>query len=344
MARITDQEHYKRLNDLGIVLKTNYLDQGSIHSISTDGIFNDNIKSGIRVEKDYIKNNKIIYKTTDFDSRIEYSYIKSEEESKEITCPNCGNPGHVKDFLDGCPYCGTYYNINYKYKELGSKKNYDQILKNNTYRVITFLIDVIFSMLIVYLYIRLTGRTFNQYDVFKIIVGGIVLSLMLYFVFYTLDACIILLPIKIYKSIQNKNQISFWKSTKLDKNKFYNNLNYELKKYFYSDENKDIIDYDILDYIKFESIAEDNAFIVNTTLNVRLIKYKDDVLLPFNNTIVVSLKKINNQPYNLNEGKNIISCPKCGASIDVSKNKCKYCGYLYNYVQEWYLIDVKYTK
>ena len=68
------------------------------------------------------------------------------------------------------------------------------------------------------------------------------------------------------------------------------------------------------------------------------------MLLPCNNTIVVSLKKINNQPYNLNEGKNIISCPKCGASIDVNKNKCKYCGYLYNYVQEWYLIDVKYTK
>lgn len=343
MARITDQEHYKRLSDLGIVLKTNYLDQGSIHSISTDGTFNDNIKSGIRVEKDYIKNNKIIYKTTDFDSRIEYSYIKSEEESKEITCPNCGNPGHVSDFVDGCPYCGTYYNINYKHKELGSKKNYDQILKSNTYRVITFIIDVIFSMLIVYLYIKLTGRTFNQYDVFKIIIGGIVLSLIFYFLFYSLDAYIVLLPIKIYKSIQNKSQIAFWKDTQLDKNKFYNNLNYELKKYFYSDQNKDVIDYDILDYIKFESIKETDDFIVNVTLNIRIIRYKDSVLLPCNNTMVVTLKKSSKQ-FSLSEGENIISCPNCGASIDANKNKCEYCGYLYNYVQEWYLIDVKYTK
>ena len=56
---------------------------------------------------------------------------------------NCGMNGKIKDFIDGCPYCRTHYNIDYVDKDLGSKYHYDRILKNKTYRIVTAIIDII---------------------------------------------------------------------------------------------------------------------------------------------------------------------------------------------------------
>ena len=45
-----------------------------------DDSINDDIISGIRCEKDYYIDQKLVHKETEFDSRIEYTFISKEME------------------------------------------------------------------------------------------------------------------------------------------------------------------------------------------------------------------------------------------------------------------------
>ena len=51
----------------------------------------------------------------------ERSQIKLSSKMYQCECKNCGMSSKLKDFVDGCPYCGTYYNIDYTDKDLGGK-------------------------------------------------------------------------------------------------------------------------------------------------------------------------------------------------------------------------------
>ena len=124
-----------------------------------------------------------------------------------VTCPNCGHESLEKDITDGCPYCGTNYNIEYVNKDLGTKYYYDRVLQGSNYHTITLIIDIIVSAIIVFIYIINTKRTFNIYDISKIILGTTIISLILYYIFYMIDAIAVMLPIKIYKDKENKKQI-----------------------------------------------------------------------------------------------------------------------------------------
>ena len=43
------------------------------------------------------------------------------------TCPNCGMESIIKDFIDGCPYCRTHYNVDYTDKHSLEKKTEEDI-------------------------------------------------------------------------------------------------------------------------------------------------------------------------------------------------------------------------
>ena len=247
MPLISDNYQIKKLNKYKINIKTKYIVSNDLLERNTDNTKNDDIKNGIRCKKEYYLNDKLSHVENLFDSRIEYTFISKSMENKEYACPNCGMHSKLKDFIDGCPYCQTYYNIDYTNKDLGSKYHYDQVLRSNTYRVITGIVDIIISLILSYIFIKTTSRTFNGFDISKIFIYGLILSLILYYFFYILDAYIVLSPIRNYKEKENQKQEEFWESTKIDKKKFYNNLNYELRKYYYSKDN--IIDYDIIDYL-----------------------------------------------------------------------------------------------
>ena len=249
MALISDNSHANILKKYNINIKTKYIVGNKILERNTDNSINDEINNGIRCEKEYFLNNRLLHSEKIFDSRIEYTYITNKQEEKEQYCPNCGMRGKLKDFLDGCPYCGTTYNIDYTEKDLGSKYHYDLVLKKNTYRIVTYIVDLLISILLAYLFIKNTSRTFNSYDISKVFIYGFILSLVLYYFFYILDAYIILGPIRSYKEKQNKKQIDFWNRTKIDKKSFYNNLNYEISNQYYKTNN--IIDYDIIDFEDF---------------------------------------------------------------------------------------------
>ncbi len=335
MPLLSDNYHEKKLKKYGINIKTKYIVGNTILERNTNNSNNDDITSGIRCQKEYYQGNQLLHVEKNFDTRIEYTFLSKEIENKEYTCPNCGMHSKLKDFLEGCPYCRTYYNIDYKNKDLGSKYHYDRVLKNNTYRIITAIVDVIISLVLSFIFIKTTGRTFNSYDISKIFIYGLILSGVLYYFFYILDAYIVLTPIKIYKDKQNQKQVDFWNRTKLDKKKFFNNFNYEVRKKYYSDEN--IIDYDILDYISFQEFTRNKNLYIEVVAEVRIIYYKNNKIVAKNMKQKYIMRKLNTEPLKLSETENLIKCHNCGASIDVEKGECSYCHTKIKYFQDWIL-------
>lgn len=335
MSLISDEFHNKKLNKYGINIKTKYFVGNKIYERNTDNSVNDDIKSGIRCKKEYYVGKKLVHKENLFDSRIEYTFISKDMEEQNYECPNCGMSTKLKDFVDGCPYCKTHYNIDYKDKDLGSKYHYDRVLNNNLYRVITGIIDIIISMIISYIFIKNTSRTFNNIDITKVFVYGLILSMLLYYFFYLLDAYIILGPIKRYKDKQNKKQLDFWVKTKIDKKSFFNNLNYEVRKYYYS--KNDIVDFDILDYLEFNHYVKNNTQYIKVLVHVRIVYFINGKIKTKLAKEEYIFRKNNSDKLILNEGTNIIMCRNCGASIDANEGVCSYCHTKIKYLQEWIL-------
>jgi len=335
MPLISDNYHENKLKEYDINIKTKYYVGNNVLERNTNNSINDDIKQGIRFLKEYYLHNKLVHKENEFDSRIEYTFISKEMENQDYTCPNCSMVSKLKNFIDGCPYCGTDYNMDYIDKDLGSKYHYDRVLRNNSYRVITGAIDLIISIIICYFFIKATSRTFNGVDVSKIFIYGLILSMILYYFFYILDAYIILGPIKRYKDKQNKKQIEFWERTKIDKKSFFNNFNYEVRKYYYSQ--KDVIDFDVLDYIDFKDYTKDNIQYVKVSVEIRIVYYEQGKIKSKISKEEFIFKKNTNEKLELKEGTNIIMCRNCGASIDATKGVCTYCNTEIKYLQEWIL-------
>lgn len=336
MPFVSDNIHKKKLNKYNINIKTKYISGDRILEKNTDDSYNDDIKNGIRCRKEYYINHKLEHVEKSFDSRIEYTFISKEEEDKEYSCPNCGMSSKLKNFMDGCPYCGTYYNIDYTDKDLGSKYHYDQVLRNTTYRMVTAVIDLVISFLLSFFFLKFTSRTFNSYDISKVFIYGIILSLILYYFFYVADAYLILSPIKRYKDKQNQKQIDFWNRTKIDKKTFFNNLNYEVRKKY--DNEDSIIDYDVLDYLEFKDYDKEGKLYVSVTAEVRIVSYEKGKIISKTKKDTYLLKRHENGTVQMKDGVNIIKCHNCGASIDITKGYCEYCDSKINYLQEWIMV------
>jgi rubrerythrin len=159
--------------------------------------------------------------------------------------------------------------------------------------------------------------------------------MILYYLFYIIDAYIILTPIKIYKDKQNQKQKDFWNKTKIDKKSFFNNLNYEVRKYYYSKDN--IIDFDVLDYIEFSDYKKKDTQYIKVKAEVRLVYYINGKIKSKYTKEEYILRKNNSGLLELKEGTNIMQCHNCGASIDAEKGYCPYCNTEIKYLQEWIL-------
>lgn len=335
MSLISEKSHEENLKKLGVNIKTSYIVGDQVLEYDTNNINNNDIIKGIRCKKRYYIKDKLEHEEIKFDTRMKYTFISDDCENKDYSCPNCGMHSKLKDFINGCPYCGTYFNIDYVDKDMGSKYYYDRVLKNSTYRLITALIDVLVSLLLSFLFIKLTSRTFNSYDISKIFIYGVILSLVFYYFFYIVDAYIILSPIKNYKDRENQKQIDFFNRTKIDKKEFFNNLNYEVaNKYYYN--NPNIVDYDILDFDSYEEFLKNDNLYVLVKAYVRIVSLKNNKFRSKYITDTYLLKRVNDS-VSLKDNINVIRCHNCGASIDITKNECDYCHSKVKYFQKWIL-------
>ena len=341
MEKITDISQNKRLKDLGINLKTTYLTDSGLRERNSDQSRNQDVIQGIRVKKEYFQRGRLLGRSRNFDSRILYSYESSKDENGRHCCPNCGAQYLPSESGDGCPYCGSFWNLNYSHKDFGSKDTYDRTMHHRYYLKFTIILDLLVSFLLSFLLVSVSGRTFNVYDIAKAVIYGIFFSCVLFFLFYYLDALIVLWPVRCLKDRQNQKQIAFWKRMEnrgIQKDKFYNNFHYEISRYYF-EKLPDIIDYDILDYNSLQEVPGAVPLQVQVNATLRLVHFEKGKLQ----------EEIRRQEYlltyggpasiDLHGGLNQIHCRNCGASIDVTTGICTYCGTRYGSFQEWFLAE-----
>ena len=337
MVLISNDFQEKNLKKFNISIETKYLTNGKVVTINSNNPTSDDVINVIICEKKYYVNDKLFYDEHFFDSRIEYTFISKEFSNNTYQCPNCGVTLKTSDFINGCPYCKTHYNMDYVDKDLGSKYHYDLVLMNKTYRVVTLFFDVLVSFILSFIFIKYTSRTFNSYDIAKIFVYTLIMSLCLYYFFYLADAYLILPPIRRYKEKQNDKIKAFWQNFGYDKKKFFNNLNFEIRRKYYCNEN--IIDYDIIDYNEFNIVNIDGIESVRVKAFVRIVYYTGQKITSKYVDDEWTLMHIGD---NINAYKgypNIIKCPSCGASMDLLKGECEYCHKKIEHSIEWLLKD-----
>ena len=341
MSLTSERNHEKKLKEKNIVIKTIYSDGNKTYEKYSDNSKNDNLERGIRVEKDYYLNNKLVKKLYGFDPRIEYTFINSQAIGTDYDCPNCRMITKISENTERCPYCDSYFNLDYKNKDQGSKSSYDLVLHSKKYIFVTLLLDVTISFFISYLYFS-HGRTYNVYDLGKTAAVGLGLALLLFFVFYLIDGLIVLLPIRLKKEKINASDAKLWKELddrKIHYNTFYNNLHYELDKYYFVDQvNSTIVDYDVIDYYNFKLMEDASHIYLSLDMIIREVRYVDNRFECRTLNKKVVFKKNSKPVVRTDDGEiHNINCHNCGASIDVTSDKCRFCDTPNNYNQEWYL-------
>lgn len=323
MPFLSETLHMRKLKEKEVNIKTTYISDGKLVVRNTDSLQNEDVLSGIRCRKEYYVKGKPKHIETFFDSRIEYTYVSDAMSKEANSCANCGFSGIVADFINGCPYCQSPCNVEFKDKDLGSKYHYDYVIRKPIYRVVTAIVDLLISMFLSFVFIISTSRTFNGYDIAKIFIYGGILSLILYYFFYLYDAYVVIEPVKSYKEKQNRKQAQFWQRTGIDKKNLYNRINNEVNRRYYSQQ--DVIDFDIIDYTDFYENVSKDGMAVNVSIEVRVVYLKNDRIKTkyITDTFTVSVKE---EKMKFRPGVNIIKCPKCNANVDVNEGACDYCG------------------
>ena len=337
MALVTDEIWLKKLKNNNIDIETTYLVNKNLITKKNNDYSNDDIIDGIIYAKKYYLNNNLVKKEDKFDPRIKYSFLSKNMLSEEYTCVNCGMRSKKEDFINGCPYCRTVYNIDYEDKNIGNKYFYDYVIHNNIYRLITLIIDIVLSFFLCYLIIKSTSRTFNNYDIYKIVIYGIIASFVFYYFFYIIDAYIILLPIKLYKTNENEKRKLFWEETNLNKKTFFNNLNYELSRYYFKKEK--VIDFDILDYNDFNYYEKNNDDCIEVNTYIRIVYLENNILKSKYLNEKFTFIKNKNESSISDSNKILLKFHGCGNSVSINDQECKYCHKKIIYNQEWILIN-----
>ena len=347
MGVVTEHFHEKRLKDFHINIKTKFQDGSRICERNSDNSYNDDIKNGIILNKTYFKDGNPVFAENDFNPSILYSLVMNGQLESELNCPNCGMNGKGKDFINGCPYCGSIYTIEYTNKNTGAKNNIDYIAKDNKYKIRTLMVDIAICLAISTVYCLSTGRTFTPFDLLKILGIASVGTLLLYFPFHTIDSYMVNSRVKKEKEEKFQKQTQFWNNISkynISKTKFFNNLNNELNEYYFDntvEKNKNVIDYDVLDYDEYSFFKDNKDKInINVKMEVRTVEDVDGKLISNNRKLDLILVQNDISEDQYRPGIYVVKCRGCGASIDIMKEKCDHCGAKINYLQSWYISKI----
>ncbi len=343
---ISENKFNKRLDDKNVIIKEYYekriKDFKKVYIKQSNGKNEHNIINCSLLKKEYYLENKKIGEVSGYNQNIKYLYAFLDQDDV-MKCPSCGNTGNPNEFINGCPYCRTNFNIDYKERKTYHNVKLKEVLDKNTQVFIkTFiLLFALCTSIIVFLqngiiqdsiFITIFSYTFMF---FLLILFGYILSSLI---------LLLLLPILLYNDQRRLNLYIIWdrlkrKGYEINIPKFYNDLNYHMKNYYFDSSNtvySDLIDFDILEYrnAKFK--------VINGKLNIK-IKLKVREIYLKNNKIV---KKIVNRYVLMEKNKNyighdvfnkLIKCKNCGNSISVIKDECEYCHTKINYINEWIL-------
>lgn len=113
MKNVIEKLHQKRLEENDIVIEEIYKNEteNTIFIRTSDGKECDTFSKCPKIERNYYRKGNLLYRETKFDKAILYSFnrVKTEKEK----CTECGYEALATEFYDGCPYCGSQFNIDY---------------------------------------------------------------------------------------------------------------------------------------------------------------------------------------------------------------------------------------
>ena len=317
----------KRLEENNLVIEEIYLYKDKIFVRSTDGVENDSVYKAIKIEKNFLKDKKQLYRETEFDKKTTYT-ISAIKGEKTVKCSECGYEGPIKDFFDGCPYCKANFNMDYSARSKSYGKELKELFSTKWINVLTTLLT-----LLMYAY-----NVYQDPNIVNIIFGLVLL--LPYYIMFTILISILAFPFLINKLINFKdiaNDRINIRGEQISNIILIKNINSELFNYIYDNENtnnKDVIDYDILDYVTYKAINTS----IFVELKLRKYIYKNNKIKR-----VISNEKfefIKNENYT--EEKSIVKkCPNCGANVANSKKKCEYCNTIVPSNNVWIMKYVK---
>jgi len=327
IASIYERKKLKRLEEKGIVIETLYYNvnqsNGKTYVRATDGKMLDDITDKAIKEKRYFKNGECIYRENNFNPRIHYTIKTYQNEDEDIKCPNCGNRGKAKNFIDNCPYCNTNFNFGISNTNRSSREKIQNITSPKFW--VLYALSVIISTILFKL-------LFNK-KVFASTVILLIITMLMLFLIGTLIIGIIREKRnKMYKTLSKQDQKNIWKSEKNEKT-FYNDLYKEIVSYLYCQ--KDLIDFDILDYNGIEFINETE---IRTSCDIRKVTYQNEIK---SERKQLNIKMKYQESNKIDENYKTINCSNCGASIDISKKECNHCEKIININNEWIMEEIK---
>lgn len=327
MIPVSKRKHYKRLEEKEIVICEKFgYEKDKCCYIVSDGSRVDDVRNLPKYEVIYFKDGKKIYKIKRFDKKLLYTFVSNSNSNKKIVCTNCGNSGKEYEFVNGCPSCGSVFNMDYIHK------------KSTGFRVTEFseLKDkkaiVVILTIIMFLIMNLFAWNANEpiiQHIFIFVSYFFILVFMVFGYLYTLIKNSMTVSV-ITQMLRNKILTS--------EQELYNDLNTELSNYYYDEKNEqyeDIIDFDILKYNKISfSLDSNNTPYILLSYKIRKVYLKNNKAYSKISKSKVRLKK-NNVKEVLIEGCGVIKCINCGAPIDISSTECEYCHEPNIFKTEW---------
>lgn len=330
---ISDKVHEKRLLKKDVVIVTDYYDNGSAKERSSDHSRADDVKSGVILAKKYYMHGKLLHQETEFNPGMLYSFIFPKTDDGKVQCPNCGGTGEDAVFSDGCPYCGAFYNMEYQSELLGGREHSDYVVQERKNLLFPLILIMLVCMSVGSFITVTTGRTSTIFDYGKGALIGAIVGGIIYLIYAASKSKSALTSKEIRKKYEQdlvmtrfKNDLS---ANGLTMSSFANNLNLGLRDYYFgseSEETKNIIDFDVLDYRGQNLIRQDGKVLVSTDLSIRLVSGDGEKVWADEQVKRVRLIKSAKAGVKQKAGLNITKCPYCGASIDLTERKCSYCG------------------
>ena len=329
----------RRQKNLGVSVRETYESRGKLHETYV-GNWDDG------------RNTRTLVRTNGFRTRVytlagkvmhikrknvcTFSILTSKISMDRYTCPNCGSESKFEDLIEGCPFCGTKFNLtSYNMKLSGVR--YDPFRTQSAMTVIGPLLLICAA---VFAYSFFTGNHQAQSSsavdsLFK----GLILS------FYAIPILLVTWGVLTVIKRMKENQIAVLGSLirKEDPDfsceEFEGIVNARLKGFFLADAADNIRCFTTLQPGSFSSLADveilsfrhprrlmtDNAFRVDVLLemifavNEKLIRREETYTIDLYRQAALKTKLVSDQE--------IYTCPSCAGTISILNGGiCEHCG------------------
>ena len=321
MKNVIEKLHLKRLEDKGIVIEEIFknVKENTIYIRTSDGKECDAFTKCPKIERNYYLNGKLLHRETDFDQHVLYSYNTTKNSVEK--CTECGYESSSKDFFEGCPYCGSQFNVEYisTRRNTSGKAKPIPLIFDKKIALIVGIISLIISV-----YFNLTGAEVSNLEM---VLNTILATIMFYVAFnlFLMPVYIIWFLIKGFNFKDFPNSIIKVNGYEISSMQLLKDLQSELKKYYYykNPKYKNLIDYEIIDYKDYQvDCSNYNLPRIHFIITIRKYYLQDNKIITEEVDRKLTMMKNNN--FKEKEYK-MRKCLECGAPIEGMSDTCIYC-------------------